>query len=71
VWSLITYLPRRWRSLDELAALSKKRVDTLQSGIHVGVNEKEANEYDQSRVSISKLCELLEKFIDNDVRNWS
>ena len=39
--------------------------------MYLGMNEEEIDEYDQSRVRISELCELLEEFIDNDVRNWS
>jgi hypothetical protein len=54
---------------EELATLSKQHFDALPSAVYLGLNEKEADEYDQSRVS--ELCELLEKFIDNDVRNWS
>ena len=46
---------------DELAALSKKHVEELQSAIYVGMNEKEGAEYDQSRVRINELYELLSK----------
>ena len=46
---------------DELAALSKKHVDALQSAIYVGMNEKESDEYEQSRVRISELHGLLSK----------
>jgi hypothetical protein len=56
---------------DELATLSKKYLRALQSTIYLGMNEEEIDEYDQSRLRISELYELLEKFVDNDVRNWS
>jgi hypothetical protein len=56
---------------EELATPSKKHLDALQSAIYLGMNMEEADEYDQSGVRISELCELLEKFVDNDVRNWS
>ena len=44
---------------DELADLSNKHVDALQSAIYVGMDDKEAYEYDQSRVRISELYALL------------
>jgi hypothetical protein len=44
---------------DELAALSKKHVKALHSAIYVGMNEKEADDYDQSRVRISEIHWLL------------
>jgi hypothetical protein len=56
---------------DELATLSKKYFRALQSTIYLGMNEEEIDEYDQSRVRISELYELIENFVDNDVRNWS
>jgi hypothetical protein len=56
---------------DELATLFEKYLDALQSAIHLSMNEEEADEYDQSHSRISELRELLEEFVDNDVRNWS
>ena len=56
---------------EELATLSEKHLNALRSAIYLGMNEEEADEYDQSRVCISELYELLEKFVDSDVRNWS
>jgi hypothetical protein len=45
----------------ELAALSKQHADALHSAIYVGMNEKESDEYDQSRVRINELYRLLSK----------
>ena len=44
---------------DELAELSKKHVDALQSAIYVGMNEEEGEEYDQGRVRMSELYAML------------
>jgi hypothetical protein len=64
--------PKKVTELEnELTTLSKKHLDALQSAIYVGMNEEEADEYDQSRMRINELYELLKKFVDNDVRNWS
>ena len=46
---------------DELAALSKKHVEELQSAIYVGMNEQEGAEYDQSRARINELYGLLSR----------
>jgi hypothetical protein len=53
VWAILTELR------DELAALSKKHVDALESAIYVGMNEEEANRYDQSGERIHELYVLL------------
>jgi hypothetical protein len=44
---------------DELVALSKKHVDALQSAIYVGMDQKEADDYDRSRVRISEIYALI------------
>jgi hypothetical protein len=44
---------------DELVALSKKHVDALQSAIYVGMGQKEADDYDRSRVRISEIYALI------------
>lgn len=46
---------------DELVDLSRKHVDALKAAIYVGMNQKEADEYDQSRVRIRELHGLLRK----------
>lgn len=56
---------------DQLATLFEKYLDALQSTIHLSMNEKEVDEYEQSHSRMGELCELLEVFIDNDARNWS
>jgi hypothetical protein len=56
---------------DQLATLFEKYLDALQSAIHLSMNEEEADEYDQSHSRMGELCELLEEFVDDDVRNWS
>jgi hypothetical protein len=45
----------------ELDDLSRKHVDALKAASYVGMNQKEADEYDQSRVRISELYGLLGK----------
>ena len=56
---------------DPLATLFEKYLYALQSAILLSMNEDEANEYDQSHSRMSQLCELVEEFVDDDVRNWS
>lgn len=56
---------------DQLATLFEKYLDALQSAIRLSMNEEEADEYDQSHSRMGELCELLEEFVDDDVRNWS
>jgi hypothetical protein len=55
----------------QLATLFEKYLDALQSAIRLSMNEEEADEYDQSHSRMGELCELLEEFVDDDVRNWS
>jgi hypothetical protein len=57
---LNTLSPEQLKKLKgELAALSSKHADALKAAIFVGMNEKEADEYDQSRMRIRELHELL------------
>ena len=56
---------------DQIATLFEKYLDALQSAIRLSMNEEEAEEYERSHSRMGELCELLEGFVDNDVRNWS
>jgi hypothetical protein len=56
---------------DQLATLFEKYLDALHSAVLLSMNKNEADEYDQSHSRMGELCDLLEEFADDDVRNWS
>jgi hypothetical protein len=54
--------PERLTELEnELSALSKKHHDAWESAIYIGMNEEEANKYDQAGERIHELYVLLGK----------